>query len=87
MIGNVQARILATFEFIMAKVYLTRAPHGEADGLSKRRQFTVQSLFQNSPVIEVLAGLYILLINPWIQIVRKVHIGEVNRVAITALAQ
>ena len=71
----------------MAKVYLTRDPHGEAGWLSKRLQFTVQGILQKGAVIEILAGLYILLIHPWIQIVGQVHIRKVNRVAITALAQ
>ncbi len=71
----------------MTKVYLTRGPHGEGEGLSKRFQLMVQGILQKSPVIEVLPGLYILLIHPWIQIMGQVHIRKVNRIAITALAQ
>src|SRR5690554_6938622 len=71
----------------MAKVYLTHALHGEAGELQKRLQFTVQSILKKSSVIQVLTGLYILLVDPRIQIVGQVHIRQVNRIAFTALSK
>ena len=71
----------------MTEVYLTRGQHGERDELSKRRQFTVQGILQSGAVIKVLTGLYILLINPRIQIVGQMHIRKINRIVLPALAQ